>query len=359
MARQLLAAAAVLACAGAGGTASHAAQPELSGDVIALAKRCSPNVHPLTMAYIVSAESRNDRLAIGVNGGYSLPRQPANDGESAATIEWLQAHGYNFDVGYGQVNSGNFAKLGETGTALLDGCTNLRAAATVLAGCYAEAVKASGEGQAALQRTLSCYNTGSQTAGFRNGYVAKVVRVAARATVLQVPALVGDGKTASPAAPPATPPAAAQAGQGAAAPSQPEKTSSDSDGSPDVFGTPDDDAFAHADPGAFILKNRLRRHVMRVFLILQRQLEGLHRDKKIKRVSIQRLDAKQWIPLFEITGIGEDRDQTITCSLRVQSANKVRTWANLTALAEWLKERFAVEACELVLTDYQTDYLTE
>jgi len=120
-----LTAAVVLALIAAAPSSSHARQAGVSGTVMALAKRCAPNVHPLTMAYLVTVESSSNRFAIGVNGGYRLPRRPANEREAMETIRWLQAHGYNFDVGYGQVNSSNFDRLGLTGESLLDGCTTL------------------------------------------------------------------------------------------------------------------------------------------------------------------------------------------------------------------------------------------
>ncbi|CAZ15886.1 putative kora protein (plasmid) [Xanthomonas albilineans] len=94
---------------------------------------------------------------------------------------------------------------------------------------------------------------------------------------------------------------------------------------------------------------------MRVFLILQRQLEDLFHKDKVTKTSIQRMGQKQWIPLFEVI----DTDgSTITCSLRLQSSSSVRSWANLTLLVEWLREKFGVERCDLLLSD-RTQPLTE
>ncbi|MCC4593968.1 hypothetical protein LL974_22835, partial [Xanthomonas campestris pv. cannae] len=86
---------------------------------------------------------------------------------------------------------------------------------------------------------------------------------------------------------------------------------------------------------------------MRVFLILQRQLEDLFNKNAVTKTSIQRMESKQWIPLFEVIGT----NGTFTCSLRLQPSENVRTWANLTLLAEWLRERFGVESCDLLLSD--------
>lgn len=164
--------------------------------VMALARHCSPTVSPLTMAALVAQESANRPLAINVNGNLRLPRQPTTLEEATAIIGWLSARGLNFDVGYAQINSENFARLGYRGPELLDPCVNLKAAAVVLSSCYRPAVEREGAGQQALLHALSCYNTGSQTRGFANGYVSDVVT---QARILQIPALSADsaGKASS------------------------------------------------------------------------------------------------------------------------------------------------------------------
>jgi type IV secretion system protein VirB1 len=72
-----------------------------------------------------------------------------------------------------QVNSRNLAALGTTVEQVLDPCTNLQAAATILTADYAEAARTRGDGQPALQAALSAYNTGDFYRGFANGYVAR------------------------------------------------------------------------------------------------------------------------------------------------------------------------------------------
>ncbi|MCC8789259.1 lytic transglycosylase domain-containing protein [Xanthomonas perforans] len=211
----------------------------LSGSVLALARQCATDVHPLTMAYLVAVESSNNRYAIGVNRGYRLPRQPASFEEAAATVRWLEKRNYNFDVGWGQVNSSNFKSLGVTGEGLLDGCTNLRASAKVLSNCYRTAARDAGAGQQALQRALSCYNTGSQTRGFGNGYVGRLL---ATATRLQVPALQGKpGSQRSNSA------AAAELPNEAETAERPTKKT---EGTPDAFAQEAGGAFADSAQGA-------------------------------------------------------------------------------------------------------------
>jgi type IV secretion system protein VirB1 len=144
-------------------------------DFVALAQECAPWVAHETMAAIVKTESAFRPLAIGVNGGARLARQPENKAEAVATAEWLIANGYNIDMGLAQVNSANLRKTGLTVEDAFDACKNLTAAATILHGNYQAARrKVQGE-QAALHAALSAYNTGSFTRGFSNGYVQKVV----------------------------------------------------------------------------------------------------------------------------------------------------------------------------------------
>ncbi|EPN9162938.1 lytic transglycosylase domain-containing protein [Escherichia coli] len=169
---------------------------KLSAPVMALAKQCAPEIHPLTMGYLVGHESSNSRFAINVNvrDGQARPpfKAPATLDEATAFVGWLETHGYNFDVGLGQINSANFRMLNVTASQLFDSCTNLRAAQTVLKTCYTAAVKIYPAGQVALRHALSCYNTGSLTAGIANGYVARVAAQMSQSTPL-VPALRPDG----------------------------------------------------------------------------------------------------------------------------------------------------------------------
>lgn len=173
---------------------------KLSAPVMALAKQCAPDIHPLTMGYIVGHESGNSNFAIGVNleKGQTKPpfEPPKNQQEAVALVSWLTTHGYNFDVGLGQINSKNFPMLNVTASQLFDGCTNLRAAQKVLKTCYAKAVSQYPAGQIALRHALSCYNTGSLTAGISNGYVALVAAQVPQPTPT-VPAFKPDGITDS------------------------------------------------------------------------------------------------------------------------------------------------------------------
>lgn len=159
-------------------------------DFAALAQECAPQVAHETMAAIVRTESAFQPLAIGVNGGARLARQPQDRAEAVATARWLIDNGYNIDLGLGQVNSSNLAKTGLTVEDAFEPCKNLAATASILRWNFqAASGKVTGE-QAALHAALSAYNTGSFTKGFSNGYVQKVVNNAAGApaAVLALPA---------------------------------------------------------------------------------------------------------------------------------------------------------------------------
>ncbi|CAM2164739.1 type IV secretion system protein VirB1 [Burkholderia latens] len=158
-----------------------------------LAAECAPTVHIRTLAALVRHESSLNRFAINVNGGEALSRQPVNESEAIATAQALLDQGRNIDVGLAQINSGNFRALGIPLAKLFDPCESLRAGARILSDCYERAVAVSGQGQDALHAALSCYNTGTLTAGLRNGYVRKVVAQAR----LPVPELLPDAPTSN------------------------------------------------------------------------------------------------------------------------------------------------------------------
>ena len=131
------------------------------------------NVAPETVLAIIQTESSGEQFALNVNGG----RQPARQtsaADAAATARRYVAAGYSVDLGLGQINSRNMRWLGLTWETVFDPCTNVAALARVLTTNY-NSVKAGRDPQTALRVALSMYNTGSQTRGFRNGYVAKVV----------------------------------------------------------------------------------------------------------------------------------------------------------------------------------------
>ncbi len=141
--------------------------------ILALASQCAPTVAPQTVLAIIQTESSGEQFALNVNGGKQPARQ-TNAADAAATARRYVAAGYSVDLGLGQINSRNMRWLGLTWETVFDPCTNLAALARVLTTNY-NSVKAGRDPQTALRVALSMYNTGSQTRGFGNGYVAKVV----------------------------------------------------------------------------------------------------------------------------------------------------------------------------------------
>lgn len=119
------------------------------------------------MQHVVHVESAANPFAIGVVGG-QLVRQPRSLDEALATVQMLEAKGYNFSVGLAQVNRYN---LGKYGLASYDeafqACPNLLAASQILADCYASAGGDWG-------KSFSCYYAGDFVTGYRDGYVQKI-----------------------------------------------------------------------------------------------------------------------------------------------------------------------------------------
>ena len=147
---------------------------------LSLALACAPQVHAATTHALVSVESAFNPWAIGVVGG-SLQRQPRHRTEALATAQALQATGRNFSVGLGQINLGNFQRLGLSLETAFEPCTNLAAMQAVLSNCFERAQRKSPRrsgDQAALRAALSCYYSGNFSTGFRHGYVGKVVAAA-------------------------------------------------------------------------------------------------------------------------------------------------------------------------------------
>jgi type IV secretion system protein VirB1 len=141
--------------------------------LLALAAQCAPTVAPETVLAIIQTESSGEPFAINVNGGRQPARQ-TNALDAATIARQYVAAGYSVDLGLGQINSRNMRWLGLTWETVFDPCTNVAALGFVLTSNF-NAVKAGRDPQSALRVALSMYNTGSQTRGFRNGYVAKVV----------------------------------------------------------------------------------------------------------------------------------------------------------------------------------------
>lgn len=156
-----------------------------SATFLALALACAPQVAPSTAHALAATESALNPWAIGVVDG-QLERQPRTRAEAQATARALRAAGWNFSVGLGQINIGNFKRLGLTLSSAFEPCTNLAAMQVVLTECL-ERIPASRASdtdmtsqadQTSLRKTLSCYYSGNFVTGFEHGYVRRVVAAA-------------------------------------------------------------------------------------------------------------------------------------------------------------------------------------
>lgn len=144
--------------------------------MIPLLTQCAPQVAPSTMLAVIEAESGGNPLAIGINAGSQLVRQPETRAEAIATATSLLDRGVNIDMGLGQINSSNLRALGLNAETVFDACSNIAAAAKILTSNYLRANAS--RRPSPLGAALSAYNTGSMSRGYANGYVGKVVRAA-------------------------------------------------------------------------------------------------------------------------------------------------------------------------------------
>ena len=155
-------------------------------EFVSVAARCAPGAPADTLLAIAKTESGLDPNAISINhpkaaarlagedGELILAKQPKNLKEAKSWLRWLSVHHYTVSIGLMQVNVETARQFHLTPEQLLDSCTNLRVAATILIRLYTESAREMGEGFSALDVALSLYNTGDPSTGFQNGYVANV-----------------------------------------------------------------------------------------------------------------------------------------------------------------------------------------
>ena len=132
---------------------------------IALMEQCAPQIAPVTMAAVVQQESGGNPLALHDNtSGKSYA--PTTVAEAARLARELIAQGHSVDIGLAQISSKNLPRLGLGVDQVLDPCTNLRAAQSILM----EGWMRSGD----LRATLSAYNTGRLRSPVGMAYGEKV-----------------------------------------------------------------------------------------------------------------------------------------------------------------------------------------
>jgi len=142
-------------------------------DLAVLVLSCAPLVAQDTARALIQVESGGNPFAIGVVGG-ALVRQPANLPEAVATVAALEAAGWNYSVGLGQINKRNFQRSGLNPQTAFNPCANLRAMQSILGECFSRASRRAST-QAALRDAFSCYYSGNFQTGHQHGYVGKVL----------------------------------------------------------------------------------------------------------------------------------------------------------------------------------------
>lgn len=142
-------------------------------DLAALVLTCAPLVAQDTARALIQVESAGNPFAIGVVGG-ALVRQPASLPEALATVAALEAAGWNYSVGLGQINKRNFERYGLSPATAFEPCANLTAMQGILGECFSRASRRAPQ-QAALRDAFSCYYSGNFQTGHLHGYVGKVL----------------------------------------------------------------------------------------------------------------------------------------------------------------------------------------
>lgn len=174
---------------------TNATVPGLTPEMEAMLAQCAPNVHPETMAAVISAESRGNRFAIADAGPKHLPWSQRKNmvrsfylptiTDAVAKAQDLISQGHTVSLGPAQINDRQLPRLGLSIEDVFDSCTNLRAGGQILGECYTRASKLYGPGLRALRAALSCYNSGDMVRGEREGYVDLVFSQRGKALALK------------------------------------------------------------------------------------------------------------------------------------------------------------------------------
>jgi type IV secretion system protein VirB1 len=145
-----------------------------------MAAQCENSVAPETLLAVAKVESNFRVFAIDDNTtGRSY--NPTSQREAIEIADDLTSKDHSVDLGIMQINNANLKAFGMRVSDAFAPCRAMGLAATILSLDY-ESVDDDVRQQRALREALSAYNTGNDTAGFRNGYV-KRVEIAAREVV--------------------------------------------------------------------------------------------------------------------------------------------------------------------------------
>ena len=132
-------------------------------DLLSLVMLCSPLVDSATALRVIAVESGGRPFVVHDNSdGRAYDSVNLSDGVRAATA--LIRAGHSVDMGLMQINYQTW--LRPTGFSLemaLDPCTNVRLGTTILSGIYTRMLRSHRSPREALWRSLSVYNSGSES----------------------------------------------------------------------------------------------------------------------------------------------------------------------------------------------------
>lgn len=132
------------------------------------------NVPTQIVKAIIENESAKKPYAVNVNqdGKSLISFNPKSKEKAKEIAKSYIDKGFSVDIGYMQLNSDNFTRLNTNLDEALDPCKNIYFASTIFYNFYKKTDEQSNKLQR-VKQSLSAYNTGSYTNGFKNGYVDK------------------------------------------------------------------------------------------------------------------------------------------------------------------------------------------
>lgn len=135
---------------------------------LSLLSTCQDEVSPSILNRLMTIESSKRQFAIAVVGVDTVS-QPTNKQDAVNVIKDLESKGFNYSVGYMQINKHNFEKYGLTLDTAFDACANIETGAKIYAACFNRAKKKSpkkphGE---LLNDAASCYYSGNFIRGYK------------------------------------------------------------------------------------------------------------------------------------------------------------------------------------------------
>lgn len=137
-----------------------------------LINECTVNNVPINVTQaIIQVESKRNPLAININK-LGIKFTPKNKEEAIQIAKKYIAKGYTVDMGLMQFNSENLDRYNYKVEDLYDPCTNIKAGTTIFSENFNNTNKSENIDSRIL-KSLSAYNTGNFTFGFKNGYVDK------------------------------------------------------------------------------------------------------------------------------------------------------------------------------------------